>query len=77
MQHFGKSNRFGVPAPKAGALPTALHPDDLYFPLTYILTIDTKKVKHKSTNYGIYTAQKCNHLCSKIFTQPIDSHLTS
>ena len=27
MQHFGKSNRFGVPAPKAGALPTALHPD--------------------------------------------------
>ena len=24
MQHFGKSNRFGVPAPKAGALPVAV-----------------------------------------------------
>ena len=27
MQHFGKSNRFGVPAPKPGALPTGPHPD--------------------------------------------------
>ena len=27
MQHFRASNRFGVPAPKAGALPTALHLD--------------------------------------------------
>ena len=26
-QHFGKSNRFGVPAPKPGALPTGPHPD--------------------------------------------------
>ena len=27
MQHFGKSNRFGVPAPKPGALPTGPHPE--------------------------------------------------
>ena len=27
VQHFGKSNRFDAPAPKAGALPAALHPD--------------------------------------------------
>ena len=27
MQHLEQSNHFGVPAPKAGALPTALHPD--------------------------------------------------
>ena len=27
MQHFGKSNRFDVPAPKPGALPTGPHPD--------------------------------------------------
>ena len=27
MQHFRKSNRFGVPAPKPGALPTGPHPD--------------------------------------------------
>ena len=27
MQHLEQSNRFGVPAPKTGALPTALHPD--------------------------------------------------
>ena len=27
MQHLEQSNRFGVPAPKAGALPAALHPD--------------------------------------------------
>jgi hypothetical protein len=27
MQHFGKSNRFGVPAPKPGTLPTGPHPE--------------------------------------------------
>ena len=27
MQHFGKSNRLSVPAPKPGALPTGPHPD--------------------------------------------------
>ena len=27
VQHLRQSNRFGAPAPKAGALPTALHPD--------------------------------------------------
>ena len=31
MQHFEQSNRFGVPAPKAGALPTALHLDTVVF----------------------------------------------
>ena len=30
MQHLEQSNRFGVPAPKAGALPTALHPDNIF-----------------------------------------------
>ena len=29
-QHFGKSNRFGVPAPKAPALPTGLYPDNFF-----------------------------------------------
>ena len=38
MRHFGKSNRFGVPAPKAGALPTALHPViKLFYPAGRIL----------------------------------------
>ena len=27
MQHLEQSNRFGVPAPKPGALPTGPHPD--------------------------------------------------
>ena len=30
MKNFGKSNRFGVPAPKCGALPTGLYPDTRY-----------------------------------------------
>ena len=55
MQHFGKSNRFGVPAPKPGALPTGPHPDLNCHPL-YTMARRNASVKYPTQScYSFFT----------------------
>ena len=60
MQHFGKSNRFGVPAPKAGALPTALHPDTTHI------------IHDRSRKCNLLFSVECNSPAGRVAAKNVD-----